>query len=189
MFPATPLYTLGVIPLLIFLARIVDVSMGTIRMIFIARGYRGIAPILGFFEVIIWLLAIQQIMQNLSNPITYIAYAGGFAAGTYIGIIIEDRISIGKVMLRILTNRDASRLVKAFHNADFIATVTESRGRDGDVRDIFSILERKNLHQAIDIMNKYNPNAFFSVTDVRYASERKHKHRHLRKTTHVRKGK
>jgi uncharacterized protein YebE (UPF0316 family) len=82
------LYTWIVLPLLIFLARVVDVSMGTIRVIFVSRGLKYLAPVVGFFEVLIWLLAIGQIMKNLSSPLCYVAYAGGFAAGNYIGIVI-----------------------------------------------------------------------------------------------------
>ncbi|HER42916.1 MAG TPA: hypothetical protein ENO08_00460, partial [Candidatus Eisenbacteria bacterium] len=74
-----------VLPLLIILARVIDVTIGTIRIVFVSRGHKVIAPILGFFEVLIWLLAIGQIMRNLSNFMCYIAYGTGFALGTYMG--------------------------------------------------------------------------------------------------------
>ena len=91
------------IPVLICLARIVDVSIGTLRIIFVSKGMRGIAPILGFFEVIIWLVAIGQIFQNLSNWVNYIAYGAGFAMGNFVGIYIEGKISLGYTLVRIIT--------------------------------------------------------------------------------------
>ena len=83
-----------VVPILIFAARALDVSIGSVRVIFLARG-RRVAAILGFFEVLIWLVVITQIMQNLSNPVTYIAYAAGFATGTYVGILLEGKLALG----------------------------------------------------------------------------------------------
>ena len=109
-----------IIPLFIFLARVTDVSMGTIRVIFISRGFKFLAPFLGFFEVLVWLLAIQQIMANLNNVLYYLAYAGGFAAGTFIGIVIEEKISIGKVTIRIITKKDSTKLLKALKEQKFI---------------------------------------------------------------------
>jgi uncharacterized protein YebE (UPF0316 family) len=77
-------YTYILIPLLIFFARITDVSMGTVRIILVAKGYRTVAPIIGFFEVLIWILAISKIFENLDNWVCYVAYAGGFATGNYV---------------------------------------------------------------------------------------------------------
>ena len=81
----THLFAWVILPLLIFLARVADVSMGTLRIIFVSKGLKYLAPIIGFFEVIIWLLAIRIIMQNLSNFMCYIAYGAGFAMGNYAG--------------------------------------------------------------------------------------------------------
>ncbi|HOQ05094.1 MAG TPA: DUF5698 domain-containing protein, partial [Anaerohalosphaeraceae bacterium] len=81
-----------VLPLLIFIARIADVTIGTIRLIFVARGMKILAPLAGFFEVLIWLVVIGQIMRHLANPLCYIAYAAGFAAGNYIGMMLVDRL-------------------------------------------------------------------------------------------------
>ncbi len=100
-----------ILPLLIFFARICDVSLGTIRVIFISKGFKYIAPVIGFFEVIIWLLAIGQVMNNLTNVASYIAYGGGFACGTLIGMIVEEKLSIGTVTVRVITRKDATDLV------------------------------------------------------------------------------
>ena len=111
MFSGSGLYTWIILPLLIFAARVIDVSMGTVRVIFISRGFKYLAPIVGFFEILTWLLAIGQIMKNLSNPLCYIAYAGGFAMGNYVGMCIADKLSLGVVLIRIVTRKDALPLV------------------------------------------------------------------------------
>src|SRR3989344_8289644 len=105
------IYSWIILPLLIILARVVDVSMGTIRVIFISKGFKKVSTILGFFEVLVWLAAISQIMQNLTNIYYYFVYAFGFALGTYVGMVIEEKLSIGKCMLRIITRKDAAKLV------------------------------------------------------------------------------
>jgi uncharacterized protein YebE (UPF0316 family) len=91
-------WTWVLLPLLIFMSRILDQSIGTMRLIFVSKGYRYIGPILGFFEVIIWLLAITQVLQHLNNPLSYIAYGAGFGMGNYIGIRLEEKLSIGTVL-------------------------------------------------------------------------------------------
>ena len=84
------LYTWGVLPLLIFLARVCDVTLGTIRLVFVSKGFKHLAPLIGFLEILIWIVAIGQIMQNLANPMCYLGYAGGFAMGNYIGFIVAS---------------------------------------------------------------------------------------------------
>jgi uncharacterized protein YebE (UPF0316 family) len=93
LFVNSGVYTWIVLPVLIFVARITDVSLGTVRVIFVSRGLKYLAPLVGFFEVLIWLLAIGQIMKNLSNPVCYIAYAAGFGMGNYVGIRIAEKLA------------------------------------------------------------------------------------------------
>src|SRR5690554_4137967 len=95
-----------IIPFLIFVARIGDVTLSTIRIIFVMSGKKNIAPILGFFEAMIWLLAIGQIFNNIDNVWSYLAYSGGFAAGTYVGMVIEEKLAIGRVVVRLITNTE-----------------------------------------------------------------------------------
>ncbi|MDD4506933.1 MAG: DUF5698 domain-containing protein, partial [Sulfurospirillaceae bacterium] len=121
------------IPVLIALARIADVSIGTLRIIFVSKGLRLWAPILGFFEVTIWLLAISKVMENLTNPINYIAYAIGFSLGNYIGMYIESRLAIGMVVVRIITKRDSHILVAALRALRYSVTVVEGEDNNGAV--------------------------------------------------------
>ncbi len=167
----TSLYIWVFLPLLIFFARIVDVTFGTIRVIFVSKGFRYIAPIIGFFEVIIWLLAIGQIMQNLNNFMCYIAYGAGFGTGTFVGIFLEEKLSIGVVMLRVITNRDASQLVGFLQDQNYGITCVDAIGAKGPVKVIFTIVERKHISQLITHIKQFNPNAFYTIEDIRYVKE------------------
>ena len=93
----TTLYICFILPLLVFLARILDVSIGTLRIIFVAKGLKHFAAMLGFFESLIWLIAVTQVMQNLNSWQTYVAFACGFAAGNYVGVVLEERIALGNL--------------------------------------------------------------------------------------------
>mgnify|MGYP002639470092 FL=1 len=162
------IWTWVVIPLLIFLARIIDVSMGTIRVIFISKGFKKIAPILGFFEVIVWLLAISQVMKNLTNWISYIAYGAGFAAGTYVGMYLEEKISIGKVILRIITKKDSHEMVKKIRSRWHATIIDGETSLNSKVKIIFMVLKKKEVEDVISVVNDYQPKAFYTIEDVRF---------------------
>lgn len=159
-------YTWLVIPLLIFIARIADVSMGTVRVIFVSRGFKYLAPVVGFFEVIIWLLAIGQIMKNLSNPMCYVAYAGGFATGNYVGICIAERLSLGKALIRVVTKKDALSLLKELKTENYGVTSVDGQGAMGDVKIIFTIVPRRDVKSVIGLVKKSNPKAFYTIEEV-----------------------
>ena len=158
------------IPILIFLLRIADVSIGTIRIIYVARGNRIIAPLLGFFEVFIWVLAISNIIQHLDNWFNYFAYAGGFATGNYIGMKLEERLAVGVSLIRVITKKELPALSAILNKEGYPTTLLDGHGRDDDVSIIFTIVKRKNLPHVIDLIKKYNPNAFFSIEDIRFIS-------------------
>ena len=160
------LYAWVIIPFLIFLARIADVSLGTIRLIFISRGMKYIAPIVGFFEILIWLLAIGQIMNNLTSPVCYVAYAGGFAMGNFIGISIAEKLSLGVVLIRIVTKKDATELVECLNSADYGVTSVDGHGATGQVMVLFTIVPRREVKNVVDIIMKFNPSAFYTIEEV-----------------------
>ncbi|MFH1823365.1 MAG: DUF5698 domain-containing protein [archaeon] len=182
---SSPWYTWLIIPLLIFLARIVDVSMGTVRVIMIIKGFKFLSALIGFFEVLIWLLAVRQVLVTLPNIVCFIAYAGGFAAGTYIGILIEDKISLGRVAVRIITGRDSSKLLKALVQAKYTTTTGGATGATGKVTTIYTVIRRQNLKKVLALINKFNPSAFYSIEDIRGSREVKAKSKH----SHSKKGK
>ncbi|MCX6259165.1 MAG: DUF2179 domain-containing protein [Bacteroidia bacterium] len=165
------IFTWVVLPILIFLARICDVSIGTIRLILVSKGYKVIAPVLGFFEVIIWILAISQIMQHLNNVVCYIAYGGGFAMGNFVGIILEEKLSLGTVIFRIIPKDDSSELILWLKSQNYGVTLIDGEGSLGKVKVIFSILDRKNIDHVVSMINHFNPHSFYSIEDVRSVSE------------------
>lgn len=166
-----PLFAWVVLPILIFLARIADVTIGTMRIMFVSKGHRLIAPLLGFFEVMVWLLALTKIIQNLSNPMTYIAYGAGFAMGTYIGIKVEDRLAMGTCIIRIITSSNANELVKALREEGYGVTFLDAHGNAGKVALLYSVIKRCDIHNFAEIIQMYNPKAFYSVEDVRFVNE------------------
>jgi len=168
---SSEMYALILLPLLIFFARVCDVSLGTIRIIFVSKGIKYLAPLVGFFEIIIWLLAISQIMQNLSNGYYYLFYAAGFATGNYVGIIIEEKLSIGNVGIRIITKKKAETLLDALKKAKFGVTAVDADGSKGRVKIIFAVIKRKYIQKVMNIVKQYNPNAFYSIEDIRFVSE------------------
>lgn len=166
----SPVFTWVILPILIFLSRIADQSFGTMRLIFVSKGYKLYAAILGFFEVIIWLLAVSQIFKQLDNFLYYLAYGLGFAAGNYIGIMIEERISLGNVVVRIIPKKDTSALVDYLKAQNYGLTMVDALGSRGPVQVIFTIIPRKQVKDLVGIINQFNPNAFYSIEDVKKVS-------------------
>lgn len=162
---------LGWTPLLIFVARLGDVSLATIRIILISRGFKHVAPFVGFFEVLIWLLALSQVVRHLDRPVNYVAYAGGFSCGTWLGMWLEGKIALGLVAVRIITPEDASDLIAELRDARFGVTSFAARGVAGRVRLLFTVVPRKLLGRVLDITRRLHPEAFVSTSDVRSVSE------------------
>ena len=130
-FSSGNLFTFVLLPILILVSRVVDQSLGTLRIIFASKGMKQLTPILAFFESFIWLIAISQIMKHLDNVLCYVAYAGGFAMGNYLGIIIEEKLSIGNVVIRIIPKLDASSLIEHLKSLNYGITVIDVEGSFG----------------------------------------------------------
>jgi uncharacterized protein YebE (UPF0316 family) len=159
-------YAWLVLPSLIFLARVMDVTMGTVRVIFVSRGMKYLAPVLGFFEVLVWLLAIGQIMKNLSNPMCYIAYAAGFAMGNYVGITIAEKLSLGVVQVRVVTAQDAMPLVQKLKERHYGVTCVDGHGGSGEVKVVFTVIQRREAKNVVELIKTFNPRAFYSIEEV-----------------------
>lgn len=158
------------LPILIFAAEMAVITLDTIRTIFIARGKKALATSLALFEVSIWLFAISQVMQNLSNPACMIGYAAGFTVGTYVGIRIEEKLALGTVGIRIITNKSANDLISSLRSASFGVTSAEALGTSGPVEVIFTVVKRSQLEHVIDIIERCDPSTFYSVEDMRSAN-------------------
>ncbi|MEJ2294567.1 MAG: DUF5698 domain-containing protein [Candidatus Lokiarchaeota archaeon] len=130
---------------MIFFARVGDVSLDTLRIVFIPQGRKKLAPLVGFFEIMIWLLAIGQLFNNLTNFIYYLAYAGGFAIRNYVGLIIENKISIGLLNLQLIVKENHDDLIKVLNGRGYGLTTMTAEGTKGLVKLVLLIIKRKNL--------------------------------------------
>ena len=160
-----------IIPILIFCARICDVSLDTLRVIFVINGKKEMAPLLGFFEALIWLIAISQIIQNLHSTIGYFAYAAGFATGNYVGMIIEEKLAMGHVIIRVITRRPAGMLIRNLISKEYRVTTIEGQGIAGRVDIVFAVVKRSQIHKFIAIIKQFNPKAFYTIENVRSFSQ------------------
>lgn len=167
------LFDFVLLPLLIFFARIIDVTLGTLRIVMIAKGQKKIAPFLGFFEVLVWLIAIGRIMQNLDNWVCYLAYGAGYATGNYIGIILEEKLAVGIVQLQIYIQKDAGDLIKALRAAGYGSTLQHSVGgaSGNEVNVIYSIVSRNEVKKITLMLRTFDPDAFYSISDIRYVNK------------------
>lgn len=170
-FPETVWFQWILLPLLIFSARILDVTIGTLRIVIIGKGIRKPAVVLAFFEVLIWLIVIHQIIINITNFLHYAAYAAGFATGTYIGMCIEERLSLGNVLVRVITAKEGSELAVFLRSHGYRVTDLDAESNEGHVRIIFLVEKRKNLDHITGVIKEFNPNAVYTVEDVRSISD------------------
>ncbi|MCD6354143.1 MAG: DUF2179 domain-containing protein [Prolixibacteraceae bacterium] len=165
------LFTFFLLPFLIFLSRIIDVTIGTIRIVMVSKGQKILAPVLGFFEVLVWLIAISKIFQNLDNWICYIAYAAGFATGNYIGLLLEEKLAVGIVKVQIITRKRAAKLIENLMKAGYGITHHEAQGSNENVSIIYSILKRSDIQEVEEIVKSTNPKAFYSIEDVKFVNK------------------
>ena len=166
----TPVFNYVLLPLFIFCLRVCDVTLDTMRIIFMTKGYRRLAPIIGFFELLIWLMAITRIMQNLNNWVCFVAYAGGFAMGNYFGMLLDEKLAIGYELIRVITRADSGKLIDALRNKGYGVTTVKAEGMQGEVGIIFIVVNRKNQKRAIEIIEEDNPNTFFTIENIHFVN-------------------
>ena len=151
------LFSFVVLPILIFLARICDVTVGTLRIVMVSKGQKMIAPLLGFFEVVIWLVTMSKIIQNIDNWVAYVAYGAGFATGNYIGLIIEEKLAVGIVQLQIITRKSADNLIAKLKASGYGITYHYAQGATSEeVAVIYSIIKRNEIQKVIDVITSYS---------------------------------
>lgn len=155
------------LPFMIFFGRICDVTLGTLRIIFVSKGEKYKAPFIGFFEVFIWIVVISQVLSRANDLVSYVSYAGGYAAGNYVGILIENRIAFGIVLCRIYTQKNGLELVKRLNQLNFGATMTHGTGSTNEVDIIETVVDRKEMKKLAQIVTEFDPNIFYVVEDVR----------------------
>ena len=165
------LFNWVILPLLIFIARICDVSIGTVRLMLQSKGNIYLAPLLGFFEMLVWLLAVRQVVINMANWACLLAFAAGFASGNYVGLLIEERLAMGLQVIRIISQRDATELISSLKTQGYGVTVLDAMGAKGKVNVIFTVIKRSDKHKVIELVQQFNPKAFYSIEDIRNVAE------------------
>ena len=155
------------LPLIIFFCRIADVSIGTIRTIFVVRGARIIAPVLGFFEVTIWILAVSSVVKRLDQPLNILGYAGGFATGNWVGMWLESKMAIGQQIVRLISRERGHSIAHTLRLAGWGVTEVYGRGRDGPVIMCFVAVARKDTPAVVRLGKQVDPDVFTTVEDTR----------------------
>lgn len=159
------------IPVLIFFARILDVSIGTIRMIFVIAGWRFRAAGLGFLEVLIWALAIGGLLQYITHPVALLSYAGGFATGNLVGMVIEQKLALGTRVVRIINRNPEIDLPTALREQGFRVTRVDGEGKDGPVELAFAVVRRRALPDLLALIEQTAPDAIITVERAEHASD------------------
>jgi len=155
------------LPVMIFFGRMIDVTLGTLRVIFVSKGAKNIAPFVGFFEVLIWIVIISQVFARAHDWVAYLSFAAGYATGSYVGILIEKRIAYGVVLCRIYTHKNGTELVQQLNKMNFGATMTRGEGSVNQVHIIETVIDRNQLKSLEKLLIAFDPNIFFVVEDVR----------------------
>ncbi|MDR0658556.1 MAG: DUF2179 domain-containing protein [Mediterranea sp.] len=155
------------LPVVIFFGRICDVTLGTLRIIFVSKGERTKAPLVGFFEVFIWVVIISQIFSHANSVIAYLAYAGGYAAGNYVGILVENKIAFGFQLFRIYTKKNGTELTQLLNKGGFGSTLIRGEGAVSEVDIIETVISRKVQRKVVAIIDDFDPKAFYLIEDIR----------------------
>lgn len=155
------------LPVGIFLLRVCDMSVDTLRVLFVIRGQRKLAWGLGFVQSLLWIVAISFVLRNLDNPWNVIGYAGGFATGNVVGMYIEERLAIGHGHMRIMSPRRGSAIASAIRQSGYAATELSGRGKDGTVAVINCSVRRRDIGRVRDMVKEIDPDAFITVQEVR----------------------
>ena len=155
------------LPVIIYIGRICDVTLGTLRIIFVSKGEKNKAPIVGFFEVFIWVVVISQIFANATNIFAYIAYAAGYATGNYVGILVENKIGFGYQLFRIYTQNNGTELCKMLNQRGIGSTLIKGEGAVSEVSIIEAVVNRRADKTVIEILNQFDPELFYLIEDIR----------------------
>jgi uncharacterized protein YebE (UPF0316 family) len=152
---------------LIFLLRVTDMALDTLRVLMVMRGRKGIAWILGFFQSAIFILAISSVLTHLDNPLNVIGYAAGFATGNVVGMWIEERLAIGHASITIVSSRRGAAIADHLRAEGFAVTEIPARGKDGMVSLLTCSVLRKNVADVRNLVNEIDAEAFITAEDVR----------------------
>lgn len=156
--------------IIIFLAKTVEVSISTIRLVYVNKGERVKGAALGSVEVMIWILVVSSVLTNIAeDPFKILAYAAGFALGNYLGISIESKIAVGLASIQVVVNEEeGDALAAILRDHEFGVTIIDGKGRDESKKDLLFIqLKRRKIPAAIKLVKETDPNAYISINDVK----------------------
>lgn len=153
--------------LFIFIAKCADVTLATIRTIFVVKGKKKLAFIVGIFEIIIYLFAMEKVISDMSNPFKVAAYALGFGTGNVMGIMLESKLAIGLITAQIFTSKDVEEFSSYLRDNGFGVTVIEGRGREGIKYILQVVLDRKKLPKFEKTVGIYDVNSFVTISEIR----------------------
>lgn len=157
--------------LFVFVARLTDVSLSTIRFMMMVRGKRLAASVLGLFEILVWIIALGRVLQGLDNPIKIALYSLGFASGIYVGQYLEEKMAVGVTSLQIIPHRQEAtgEMVAALRAMGSGVTVLTGEGRSGPRQVLLVTVQRKSLKTVLKETRQHDPDAFITVLDTRLA--------------------
>jgi len=158
------------LPAAIFLSELCVVTLTTVRLIAVARGLKRAAALIGFVEVTIWLFIIGQVMGRLTDPLCWLAYAGGFTLGNYLGVAIDEKLALGTVLVRLITPRHPADLLAALKAANYGVTSQDAHGANGPVRVVLTVVQRKELPQVLGLIQRHEPTGFYAVEELQTAA-------------------
>ncbi len=155
------------IAVMIFFMRITDMSLDTLRLLFVVRGRKSMAWTLGFFESAVYIIAITRVLSDLGNPLTILGYAAGFATGNVVGMLIEERLAIGHIQMSIVSSTRGAALAQALRDAGFAVTEVSARGKNGMVHLLNASVLRKDVPKVEKVVHNVDEEAFVTSADVR----------------------
>lgn len=152
--------------LFVFAMRVADMSLDTLRLLFVMRGRKFLAGGLGAIQATVFILAVSTVLRGPLEPLTVIGYALGFGAGVVIGIVVEQRLALGHVMLRVYSPASGAALAEALRAAGFAVTEFVAHGRDGEITVINSAIARRDTAKARSLVKEIDPGAFITVDEI-----------------------
>jgi len=160
-----------IIPIVIFISRILDVSLDTLKVVFVAQGFKKLAVLSNFLGTLVWIVIVRQVITNMENPIWLVAYALGASTGTYVGLIISDKMAIGKVSIRANIRNNPDKLIKTLRKKGFGVTVVEAHGRTTKSKLLHSVIKAKDIKKYVKTIEANNPKAFYTIENIRSANQ------------------
>jgi uncharacterized protein YebE (UPF0316 family) len=159
-----------VLYIIIFIAKTIEVSISTIRLVYVNKGERIKGAVLGFVEVMIWILVVSSVLHNITDdPFKIFAYAAGFSLGNYLGVSIESKIAVGLASIQVVVSEeDGDKLADVLRDHEFGVTIIDGKGKDDSKKDLLFIqLKRKKIPAAIKLIKETDPKAYISINDVK----------------------